>query len=166
MNGALPAYRSTQKTIQQQMSSPTALPTTRPHRESKFTEGSPLTGPEILQRSPTSNQLFNNILSEMDEFDKKRKHRDSNTSVESLASSSGSNSSISHPQKTSIEKEFSSPKEGRRSITFGRPSRRSFEDRPRVQAIDGEGHLGNKIKGRLRALTGGKDREVKPYEGT
>jgi hypothetical protein len=148
------------------MSSPTTSPTTRPRRASKFTEGSPLTGPDILQRSPTSNQLFNNILSEMDEFDKKRKHRDSNTSMESLASSSGSNSSTSHPQHTSIEKELSSPKEGRRSITFGRPSRRSLEERPRVQAIDGEGHLGSKIKGRLRALTGGKDREVKPYEGT
>jgi len=34
-----------------------------------------------------------------------------------------------------------------------------------MQAIDGEGHLGSKIKGRLRALTGGRDREVKPYEG-
>jgi hypothetical protein len=103
----------------------------------------------------------------MDEFEsKKRKHRDSNTSVESLASSSGSNSSRSHPQDASIERRLSNPKEGRRSVTFGRPGRLSLEERLMVQPTDGERHLGSKIKGRLRALTGGKDREVKPYEGT
>jgi len=30
----------------------------------------------------------------------------------------------------------------------------------------GEEKLASKFKGRLRALTGGKDRDVKPYPGT
>lgn len=51
-------------------------------------------------------------------------------------------------------------KEGRRSINFGRKSL-SLDDRP----MD----MGEKVKGfkgRLRALTGGRGADVKPYPGT
>lgn len=58
---------------------------------------------------------------------------------------------------------------GRRSITFGRggseDARRSLDERPREFVENVEG-LAIKFKGRLRALTGGKERTGKPYPGT
>jgi len=57
-------------------------------------------------------------------------------------------------------REFGGVKEGMRSITFGRKSL-NLDDRP----ID----LGEKVrsfKGRLRAFTGGRIGDVKPYPGT
>jgi hypothetical protein len=79
------------------------------------------------------------------------KHRNSNSSVESFASS---------PDK---EREYErGAKEGRRSITFGR---KSLDERPREMA----GEIGEKvrgIKGRIRALTVGRGGDVKPYPGT
>jgi hypothetical protein len=124
-------------------------------RPSKFIEGSPATGTELLQRTPTSNELFFNILSEMDEFEKKRKHRGSSSSVDSLVSSNGS------PIKTESRKTFSD-REGRRSTSIGRPSlddvvRGAFEDKK-----------SSKFVGRLRAFTGGREKEEKraPYPGT
>src|SRR6187402_919449 len=147
------------------MSSPTPsfttmTPKTRPRRESKFTEGSPLTGPDLLQQTPTSNDFFFTILSQMDEHERRRKHRDSNSSVESFAISNRSH--LSGPNGGG-EHEFV-PKQGRRSITFGSRSadlvRRSLDDRPREHAgLEGVEALANKVKGRLRALTNGKERE-------
>jgi hypothetical protein len=131
---------------------------TRPRRLSKFTEGSELTRPELLQRTPTSNSFFFTILSEMDAHEARRrsptsphKHRNSNSSVESFASS---------PDK---EREFErDAKEGRRSITFGR---KSLDERPR-EMVSEIGEKVRGIKGRLRALTVGKTGDVKPYAGT
>lgn len=59
---------------------------------------------------------------------------------------------------------------GRRSITFGvgrgsEDVRRSLDERPRDFAENVE-ELATKFKGRLRALTGGRERSVKPYPGT
>ncbi|KAE9380541.1 hypothetical protein N431DRAFT_132299 [Stipitochalara longipes BDJ] len=141
---------------------------TRPRRMSRFTEGSELTRPELLQRTPTSNSHFFHILSEMDAHEAARRrsptspptqihahhsrdHRNSNSSSTSSVDSFGS------PDK---EREFSSVKEGRRSITFGRKSL-NLDDRP----IDIAGTMKG-FKGRLRALTGGRSSDVKPYPGT
>jgi len=58
------------------------------------------------------------------------------------------------------EKEFGFVREGRRSITFVRKSL-NLDDRP----MD----IGEKVrgfKGRLRAFTGGRSGDVKPYPGT
>lgn len=57
---------------------------------------------------------------------------------------------------------------GRRSINFGGGSeevRRSLDERPR-EVVEGVEGLALKVKGRLRALTGGKERNAKPYPGT
>jgi hypothetical protein len=136
------------------MSSQTSSPTQkRARRPSKFIEGSPATGPELLQQTHTSNELFFNILSEMDEFEKKRKHRDSSSSVDSLISSSGS------PVKEG-GKSFSE-REARRSTGAGRPSLEVVRE-----LLDEK--KGSKFVGRLRAFTGGREREEKrsPYPGT
>lgn len=102
-------------------------------------------GPELLQRTDTTNEHFKTILAMEDAMQQRRnQHRDSNSSVESLASSSSN----------SLPRE----KEGRRSITFGQ------SERPKSGEVDGEG-LARKFKGRLRALTGG-NREAEPYPGT
>ena len=89
----------------------------------------------------------------MDEFEKKRQHRGSSSSVDSLVSSNGS------PAKES--RKSSPEQEGRRSTGVGRPSldivREALEEKK-----------GSKFVGRLRALTGGREREEKrsPYPGT
>jgi len=122
----------------------------RARRPSRFIEGSAVTRPDLLQRTPTSNELLFNILSEMDEFEKKRKHRDSNSSVESLHSNGTLPSPIVGKQ------------ESRRSFGTSRPSMekdRSLEQEKRSHGF----------KGRLRALTGGKEREEAkgtPFHGT
>jgi hypothetical protein len=82
-------------------------------------------------------------------------HGNSNSSSTSSVESFGSSS----PDKER-EREFGGTKEGRRSITFGRKSL-NLDDRP----LD----IGEKVrgfKGRLRALTGGRSGDVKPYPGT
>jgi hypothetical protein len=145
-------------------------PSTSPVRPSKFIEGSELTRPELLALTPTSNELFFTILSEMDEFESKHKrgsHRGSQSSVSSTTSSH----SHSHSHSASFTSSPTSPiqtvdrshtvKEGRRSINFGR---KSLDDDKRE--AHSEEKLASKFKGRLRALTGGKDRDVKPYSGT
>jgi hypothetical protein len=117
------------------MSSP---PTNK--RPSRFIEGSPLTRPDLLKRTPTSHEQFLSILSEMDEFEKKRKHRDSSASVESLGSPTAQHAPI-------IGK-----REVRRSFGSSRPS---LDERSHD-----EEKLSRKFKGRLRAFTtGGKDRD-------
>jgi len=83
------------------------------------------------------------------------RHQNSNSSVESFASSS------SPDKDREREREFErGMKEGRRSINFGR---KSLDEKTR------EVEVGEKIrvfKGRLRALTGGRSADVKPYAGT
>ncbi|TVY42100.1 hypothetical protein LSUB1_G002076 [Lachnellula subtilissima] len=138
------------------MSSPTPSPspTRNPKRSSKFVEGSALAGPDLLQRTPTSLEHLQTILAMEDAMEKhKRQHRNSHSSVESLASSS-SRSPIS---------EFSMPKEkeGIRSINFGRSS---MDECPKPGDVDAEGVV-RKFKGRLRALTGGSS-HVRPHPGT
>ncbi len=57
---------------------------------------------------------------------------------------------------------------GRRSITFGRGGedvRTSLDERPR-EVVEGVEGLAMKVKGRLRALTGSRERNAKPYPGT
>jgi hypothetical protein len=125
----------------------------RARRPSKFIEGSPATGSDLLQKTPTSNELFFNILSEMDEFERKRQHRGSSASMDSLALSSGS------PVKDG--RQSTPEREGRRSTSFGRPSLDAVREMI-------EEKKSRKFVGRLRALTGGKEREGKgsPYPGT
>lgn len=77
----------------------------------------------------------------MDEFEKKRKHRDSNSSVESLHSNGTLPSPVVGKQ------------ESRRS--FG-TSRHSMDEKDRSLEQEKRSHG---FKGRLRALTGGKERE-------
>ncbi|TVY92676.1 hypothetical protein LAWI1_G002363 [Lachnellula willkommii] len=140
------------------MSSPTSSPspTQSPKRSSRFVEGSAFAGPDLLQRTPTSNEHFQTILAMEDAMERsKHQHRNSHSSVESLAPSSPSKSPAS---------EFLMPKEkeGTRSINFGR---RSMDERPKLRDVDAEGAV-RKFKGRLRALTGGSAPHVKPYPGT
>lgn len=144
------------------MSSTPSTSPTRPLRPSRFIEGSAATRPEILRRTPTSNELFFTILSEMDAIEgRKRGHsyRNSSSSVDSFTSSSGV-----PPVPSALPKE----KEGRRSINFGR---RSLDMRPREEVGYAHGEteaerLAKKLKVRLRAWTGGKENAVKPYPGT
>ncbi|KAG0646051.1 hypothetical protein D0Z07_8041 [Hyphodiscus hymeniophilus] len=124
-------------------------------RLSRFVEGSPATGADLLQQPRPSNEPLLTILSEMDAFEakKRRSHRGSSSSVDSLLSSSNG----------SPAKERAAEREGRGSTGVGRPSldavRELFEERK-----------GRKIVGRLRALTGGqREREREKgvaYEGT
>lgn len=81
-------------------------------------------------------------------------HRISNSSSTSSVESFGSSS----PDK---EREFAGVKEGRRSITFGRKSL-TLDERP----IDTAAERMRGFKGRLRAFTGGRSGDVKPYPGT
>jgi len=139
------------------MSSPTSSPspTQSPKRSSKFVEGSALAGPDLLQRTPTSLEHLQTILAMEDAMERvKHQHRNSHSSVESLASSSLSRSPAS---------DFSMPKEkeGIRSINFGRSS---MEERPKIGDVDADGVV-RKFKGRLRALTGGSS-HVRPHPGT
>ena len=125
----------------------------------------------------------------MDEFESKRKHRNSHSSVESLPSSNPSPTSTSHPHPqypsaTSasgsgdalVGRSFT-VKEGRRSINFTRGSldkegseNGSGKRREGASTEDEESHAGDRLTrkfvGRLRALTGGREREGKTYSGT
>jgi len=90
----------------------------------------------------------------MDEHERRRTRGSSNSSVESFSSSNA----------------VSSPKEGlRRSEDVGRSVSNSGNGRRSVDghAREGEG-LASKVKGRLRAFTGERRRDVKgfPYPGT
>jgi hypothetical protein len=126
---------------------------TQAGRSSKFVEGSPATGGELLHHTPTSNELFLNILNEMDEFERKRKHRGSSGSADSMVSSNGS--PVKDVTRSNMERD------AQRSTGFGRAS----IDAVRATVEEKKSH---KIVGRLRALTGGREREEKPtpYPGT
>ncbi|KAL5317554.1 hypothetical protein ACEPPN_014649 [Leptodophora sp. 'Broadleaf-Isolate-01'] len=148
----------------------TITPKTRPRRQSRFTEGSPLTGAELAQQT-SDNDFLLTILSQMDEHEKRKQRSESNASTESFTftgrsrrGTGSSNGGGSPVQGEFVMKE----RVGRRSITFGRRSddvRRSLDERPKEFSENVEG-LAMKVKGRLRALTGGKERNVKPYPGT
>ena len=116
------------------MSSPPSPPQ-NPLRSSKFIEGSPLTPPDLLRR-PTA---LNNILAEMDVYEQQRKHRGSSSSIESL------DSALPAPIMGKPEK--------RKSFT-----RLSLGDMDRIEVKrekEEKSTLKVKVKGRLRALTGG-----------
>ena len=146
----------------------------RPRRLSKFTEGSELTRPELLNRTPTSNELFFTILSEMDRHEAAKRmphsHSPSSTTSSPLSPqrhSNQRNNRHSESSTDSFEDELNfmgkdqeralfehGVREGRRSVTWGR---KSMDERPQMKDIGGE--VGVKIKefkGRLRALTVGR----------
>ncbi|KAL2068791.1 hypothetical protein VTL71DRAFT_15129 [Oculimacula yallundae] len=163
---------------------PTTLPSSpsQPRRASRFTEGSPLTGAQLTQQT-SDNSFLLSILSQMDEHEASRREQnkqrsESNASTESFTftftgrsrrdtgSSSGGSNGGSSNGSSPVQGEFTVLKErvGRRSITFGR---RSLDERPKEIEGAGVGEgLKGIFKGRLRALTGGRERNVKPYEGT
>ena len=89
----------------------------------------------------------------MDEFEKKRQHRGSSSSVDSFISSNGS------PVKDG--RQSTSEREARRSTGVGRPS----WDAAREMIEEKKSH---KFVGRLKVFTGGRDRDEKrtPYPGT
>jgi hypothetical protein len=101
--------------------------------------------------------------------ERKHQHRGSSSSADSLTSphSGGTHA----PQiKRNMEplSPIEKPKEGRRSINFGR---RSLDLGPHfTPQEESEGNnkekLTRKFKGRLRALTGGRERNVESYPGT
>ncbi len=101
----------------------------------------------------------------MDEHEKRRRHRDSNTSTESFNSHDSYNSPHSSAEKLSSPTQAKEDK--RRSITFGRRAstdlvRRSMDAQPGERSEPSP----KGFKGRLRALTGGRERSGKPYTGT
>ncbi|KAK0109706.1 hypothetical protein ONS95_002385 [Cadophora gregata] len=149
----------------------TITPKTRPRRQSRFTEGSPLTGAELAQQT-ADNDFLLTILSQMDEHEKRKQRSESNASTESFTFSGRSrrNTGSSNGGSSPVQGDFTMKEHvGRRSITFGRTSnedaRRSLDEKPKEFVENVEG-LAIKFKGRLRALTGGKERSAKPYPGT
>ncbi|TAQ85703.1 hypothetical protein B7494_g5974 [Chlorociboria aeruginascens] len=132
-----------------------------PSRPSKFIEGSPLTGPDLWTRTPTTTEHFQRVLCEMDEMElekQKRRHRDSNAS-----STSSSASSLPSPSSAASlrEPEFS----GRAQAAT---TRRSLDGEGKFAAaasVRGGGRHRLGIKGRLRALTVGSG-SASPKAGT
>jgi len=85
------------------------------------------------------------------EKQRRHKHRDSNSSVESF--------SFSNASPPTSDYSMPKAKEGRRSI--------NFDDRPKMmQSMEDAEKVVKKFKGRLRALTGGSNKDVQPYPGT
>ncbi|EPE25611.1 hypothetical protein GLAREA_01523 [Glarea lozoyensis ATCC 20868] len=156
---------SSTSSVSQPISVPVREVKTRPRRSSKFIEGVEVTRPEILQQTPSSNEFLFTILSEMDAHEQQRKHRrqshrGSNSSFESF----GSSTAASPTTDFSLPKE----KEGRRSLHFGRMSvdGRSRDVTGYTQGETETETIAKKVKGRLRAWTLGRDKDVKPYSGT
>ena len=92
----------------------------------------------------------------MDKFEKQRQHRDSSSSVESLG--------------TPLPAPIMGKPEKRRSFGIGRPSLGDM-DRSQLKNIDErlsrEERLVEKVKGRLRALTGSRrEDKISSYPGT
>ncbi|PBP25655.1 hypothetical protein BUE80_DR003426 [Diplocarpon rosae] len=144
-----------------------ASPTPRPRRASRFTEGAPVTGEEVAQQAPANHDLLRRFLRQQDELEeRKRKARsDSSASTESFVAAFRRHTSAAYggpsPNPNPSPPDAGGPEKhvGRRSIVFGRPSedgaRRSLDERPRV---GGPESVATKFKGRLRALTGGRER--------
>jgi len=145
------------------MASPVAAPSSRPRRASRFTEGTPFTLPDMHQQSSSSIEHFRSMLSEMDDYEKKHRHRGSSSSIESLTPTT---SPVA--RKSSTGNDAAAPqKEVGRSINFtaasGEGPRRSMDERPSLAEVE---QKLIKFKGRLRALTGGRDKDIKSYPGT
>ncbi|CAG8970649.1 hypothetical protein HYALB_00003403 [Hymenoscyphus albidus] len=134
-------------------SSAAASPT-RPSRLSRFVEGSEVTRPEILQRTPTSNEFLFHILSEMDAHEAQRKRN-----PQSSRASNSSRESLETPV-TTTKHSMPPSREGHRSVNFGRMS---LDGQPGPEQL-GESEatkLSRKmgtVKGRIRAWTVGRDR--------
>jgi hypothetical protein len=142
---------------------PVTTDQSRQHRSSKFIEGNEVTGPELFEQPPGSIDLLFNILSEMDAHEAQRKHqRNSHRGSDSSVDSFNSSTAVSPTTDFSMPRE----KEGRRNLHFGRMSvDGSQRDAARYNQGETEATLSKKVKGRLRAWTIGKDRDVKPYSG-
>ncbi|KAL3422061.1 hypothetical protein PVAG01_06217 [Phlyctema vagabunda] len=149
----------------------TASSPTKTHmaqRPSRFIEGAPLT------RTPTSNELFFNILSEMDEFEAARARKSKNSSHRGSASSADSSTEVTNTMRFH-EDEKMNPR-----VPFdARRQRQSFDvftsrwapvEQDVQEGIEKAAKLGQKVKGRLRALTansGTRDQvKMLPYPGT
>ncbi|CAL3962453.1 unnamed protein product [Diplocarpon coronariae] len=163
------------------MASPSPIPAvaataskTRPRRQSRFTEGVPVTGGEGAQQSSSTHDLLLSFLLQQDELEeRKRKARSdssvSNASTDSFSFSFRRTTSSSHGGQSPVRPDFGVPERniGSRSIVFGRKSadmaRRSLDERPRESVVES---VATKFKGRLRALTVGRERYVKPAPGT
>lgn len=147
--------------------SPTSAP-----RASRFTEGSPLTGAEVLSADASSAVFLTSILSQMDEHERRRSrsHRNSASSTSSFNSTSSSHSSSGSGSISRSSQIFginTSTKENRRSIAFSMETvRRSVDEMRSSSNVEAKGGF----KGRLRALTGGSQPSrrdsVKAYIGT
>lgn len=122
---------------------------TSPARPSKFVEGSAVTGPELLQRTNTTQEHFNTVLAMEDAMTAQRKgHRSSHSSSSSSSAATGE---LSHGGKN-----FNFP-------------RFSLDERPRAMVMleEDADRVVEKVKGRFRSLTtSGKRRDVQPYPGT
>ncbi|PBP23247.1 hypothetical protein BUE80_DR006010 [Diplocarpon rosae] len=125
---------------------------------------------------PSNHDLLRSFLLQQDELEeRKRKARSdssaSSASTESFASAFRRHTSAAYggpsPSPGPLDGVVPEKHVGRRSIVFGRPSsdgaRRSLDERPREVGAES---VATKFKGRLRALTGGRERSVKPYPGT
>lgn len=154
------------------MSSPPSTPSpTRTRRTSRFIEGEPLTYPDLLSQPSSSNEFLVTILSEMDALERKRMREksNSNTSLESVSTPSSSSSTASSPivGKPELQRSFgvarASLDDGGDGGRKGLGARPSLDERSRPQA---EEKLSTKIKGRLRAWTGGRDGKMAAYSGS
>jgi hypothetical protein len=158
-------------------------------RPSKFIESLPPSDESSSTNTPTchSDDHFFSILNEMDEFESRQQQRDRGASQSSIESLPSSNTSSPTRSAARLVDRSHTVKEGnRRSINFTRSSldreleaSSSSSSRRRSgssSAGEGEGQsiehagdrLAKKFVGRLRALTGGKDkeREHKLYAAT
>ncbi|EKD16751.1 uncharacterized protein L3040_001490 [Drepanopeziza brunnea f. sp. 'multigermtubi'] len=163
---------------------PTIPPKTRPRRESRFTEGSALTGSEVHLQSSHDNSFLLAVLQQEDELQERKRKARSDSSASNASTDSFSFSAArrryttpawpSNGGQSPVQPDFAVPDSlkhfGQRTIAFGVRSedalRRSLEERPREIAESVEG-IATRFKGRLRALTaGGRDRHIKPYPGT
>jgi hypothetical protein len=140
-------------------SSPPQSPN-RARRSSRFIEGESLTLPDLHESSST-NEFLVNILSEMDEFEKRRKHSNSNSSAESLPSSNPTSTMSSATRapvgNSDLQKNFGFMRASLDEKEKFRYVRPSIEETKRPQV---EEKLTTKLKGRFRAWTAsgkGKD---------
>lgn len=157
---------------------------TSPQRPSKFIESLPPSDESSTStNTPTyhSGDHFFSILNEMDEFESRQQRilRDRGASQSSIESLPSSTSSPTRLAAHMVDRSNTVKEGNRRSINFTRSSLdRELEGRRRSgssSAGEGEGsmehagdRLARKFVGRLRALTGGKDkeREHKSYTTT
>ncbi|KAH8816245.1 hypothetical protein F5884DRAFT_747749 [Xylogone sp. PMI_703] len=150
---------------QEELHTGPALPQDRAQK-SRFVEGDPVTGEEVQQRSRADmNGHFYHVLIQEDEHAARRRHRSTSrsSSSSSLSISKKRNSSNTPPSSLYVPSAYAKEELGKKSQ--GNNLRRSLDScRPEVKE---EGKLSVKIRGRLRALTHGHERErAQPYPGT